>query len=1072
MNVQVQLNTRLRGFGLAAARLGWAAAFVLAVSLWAIGGFELATQPPVSCLNVACDPFGVSAEDLALMKELGLPAGLPRAFFLVTNTGIALTFFAIALVIFWRAPNAWLGLTVSFALVYFGAVFFTESDDALWQTHPDLRWLLAVVYSLGYIALMLFFFYFPDGKFVPSAKHLPAMAMLLILLVAPFTVTATRADPPAVLLFLGSVGAGVAAQIYRYRRVSNRPQRQQTKWVMFGLLSAVMVMLIWIFTAIAFPPDQPGPERIYFLIFTRFLIMVLIPLLPLTIAFSILRYRLFDIDFILNRALLYGMLTALIVGLYVLLVGSAGVVLQTNSDLVALLLTGVLAAAAFRPARSLIQRGVDRIVPGQRPHLAPIPPAEADDTSTPRLSGRRLQVARAAWWVAAAIAAGIFIISLPAYLLNLGQGPPDVVANIEPLARFVFAMDVLNALASLAAALLSLVLAAVLFRRKPDDWMALFVSFYLLAHGILLAGPLEELEVFWPGTYQAALQAETTLMFVLTPLLFFLFPSGQFVPPQTRWFALASILPALMSLLVLWPYASFELSDPPLLVVLIGGVALGLTIVYAQIYRYRRVSNSVERQQTKWVVFGLAAWIVTVMFLAVLWVQRQLIPPSEQIPWWASASEPFWFLSMNILPVTLTMAVLRYRLFDIDYIINRALVYGGLTAGVAALYVFVIGGLGLLLQSSSNLLLPLLATGLAAALAQPVRQRLQNVVNRLMYGERDDPAALLSRLGEHLEQTGSPQAALTGIVETAARALKLPYAAIALGERGEIVAGYGLPLNAIQRFPMIYQGETVGQMLVAERAPGEGLTPKDRRLLETVARQAGAAAHAARLTADLRRSRRRLVAAREEERRRLRRDLHDGLGPVLASQGLKMAAAAQLMKDSPAEAQRLLEELAAQNEAAVAEIRRLVYNLRPAALDDLGLVGAVRDYAAGLQAGAGENGKLQIEVEAPQAGLPPLPAAVEAAAYRIAVEALTNVARHAQAGRSAVSFALKGSGPGQILQVEITDNGVGLPPDGKKGVGLISMRERAEEVGGSLFIQSAPGRGSRVLARLPLMDED
>jgi signal transduction histidine kinase len=212
-----------------------------------------------------------------------------------------------------------------------------------------------------------------------------------------------------------------------------------------------------------------------------------------------------------------------------------------------------------------------------------------------------------------------------------------------------------------------------------------------------------------------------------------------------------------------------------------------------------------------------------------------------------------------------------------------------------------------------------------------------------------------------------------------------------------------------------------------------------------------------RLTADLQRSRERLITAREEERRRLRRDLHDGLGPQLASLTLTLAAARELLRHDVDAADTLLQELAGHTQAAIADIRRVVYDLRPPALDDLGLVLAVREQAARYrQAG------LQIMIDAPDQ-LPSLPAAVEVAAYRIVQEALTNVVRHAQARTCTVCLML-----GDALIVTIRDDGVGLPPDGRAGVGLTSMRERTAELGGSCQITSVPGQGACIHAQLPL----
>jgi signal transduction histidine kinase len=251
---------------------------------------------------------------------------------------------------------------------------------------------------------------------------------------------------------------------------------------------------------------------------------------------------------------------------------------------------------------------------------------------------------------------------------------------------------------------------------------------------------------------------------------------------------------------------------------------------------------------------------------------------------------------------------------------------------------------------------------------------------------------------------------------------------------------------------------TTGELLLGPRAGEESFSPADQRLLEDLARQADAAVHAVRLTSDLQHSRERLVTAREEERRRLRRDLHDGRGPTLGSLPLKLDVAGDLLESDRAAARELLSGLKSQARSAVADIRRLVYELRPPALDELGLVGAVREAAA--QCGA--DG-LPVSVEAPEE-LPPLPAAVEVAAYRITQEAMTNVVRHAGANRCEVRIALDDA----TLRLEVADDGRGIGGDRGTGVDLNSMRERAEELGGRSIIESLPEGGTRVRASLPL----
>jgi signal transduction histidine kinase len=264
------------------------------------------------------------------------------------------------------------------------------------------------------------------------------------------------------------------------------------------------------------------------------------------------------------------------------------------------------------------------------------------------------------------------------------------------------------------------------------------------------------------------------------------------------------------------------------------------------------------------------------------------------------------------------------------------------------------------------------------------------------------------------------------------------------------------------RLPLIYQSETIGQLIIAPRAQGEVLSPMDRHLLENIAHQSGMAIHAVSLTADLQRSRQNLVTAREEERRRLRRDLHDGLGPNLASQGLKLAAVKQLLENNPTAAIPLLDQVMEQNKSTVEEVRHLVYGLRPPALDELGLVAAIRDHVAGMDG----KSALQIEVTEPPDSLPPLSAAVEVAAYRIVLEALTNVIRHAQAKHCSIRFSLSHNGSHSNLQIEIVDDGIGLPHDLRAGVGLRSMRERVEELGGMLNMEST-SRGMCIAAYLP-----
>jgi signal transduction histidine kinase len=565
-----------------------------------------------------------------------------------------------------------------------------------------------------------------------------------------------------------------------------------------------------------------------------------------------------------------------------------------------------------------------------------------------------------------------------------------------------------------------------------------------------------------------------------------LFPNGRL--PSPRWWPIAWAAGLGLALIILStalhprppiepipPYNPFGIPAIAAELELLGDIAWPLIVVgifgalAALVVRFRR-SRGVEREQVKWLAYGSSLAILFLMLLSA-WAALR---PGDSAAYELNIGG-VW-VTLTVIVITAGIAILRHRLYDIDVIINRTLVYGTLSAGVIGLYVLLVGALGALFQSSGNLFVALLATGVAALLVQPLRARLQRTVNRLMYGERDDPYTVLSRLSQQLKTTLAPTAVLPTITQVVAQTLKLPYVAIALkhGDEMVVAAENGDKQTGRQAdsesgslsaclpvcLSLTYQAETVGQLLVAPRGSGETFTPAERRLLEDIAVQAGVAAHAVRLTADLQRSRERLITAREEERRRLRRDLHDGLGPQLASLTLTLAAARELLRHDVDAADRLLQELAIHTQAAIADIRRVVYNLRPPALDDLGLVLALREQVASYR-----QASLQISIDAPD-HLPPLPAAVEVATYRIVQEALTNVVRHAQARTCRVCLRL-----GDALIVEIRDDGVGLPPGGRAGVGLTSMRERTAELGGICEIESVPGQGASIHARLPLHRE-
>jgi signal transduction histidine kinase len=477
------------------------------------------------------------------------------------------------------------------------------------------------------------------------------------------------------------------------------------------------------------------------------------------------------------------------------------------------------------------------------------------------------------------------------------------------------------------------------------------------------------------------------------------------------------------------------------------GLAVAVAVAANVALRWRR-GGHVVRQQLKW-------FLSTVPVTAGIAVVVQFFPDALALGVVLGATTSL------LTAMAIGLAVLRYRLYEIDILLNRAALYGSLTAVVAAVYLAVVAVARGLFGVDRSLAVQVLATVLAAAALWPLRDRVQRRVDRLFYGDRGAPYDALARLGRRVEEAADTESALDSAVKTIAGSLRLPYAAIELrlGDGWRPAAAYGTPPSQVIAFSLIAERETVGRLLVGSRAREEQLSPDDERLLADLARQAGPAANAVALRRALDASRSDLVTMREEERRRLRRDLHDGLGPTLAGLTLGLDTARALSPGQP-ELQELLGSLKAATQRAVTDVRRIVYGLRPPALDELGLAGSLREEVGRLQCQAPA---LAVSLAVPGSGLADLPAAVEVACYRIVTEALTNVARHAHATRCSVRIQLDHG-----LGIEVNDDGVGLPEGWRTGVGIASMRERVAELGGELVIESCAPRGTRIAARLPV----
>lgn len=469
------------------------------------------------------------------------------------------------------------------------------------------------------------------------------------------------------------------------------------------------------------------------------------------------------------------------------------------------------------------------------------------------------------------------------------------------------------------------------------------------------------------------------------------------------------------------------------------GVVVTLSALACLALRFR-ASAGIERLQLTWV---LVAGLLTILLMA-----------ASILAGAGLAGDVLLAVAFAPLPAGVVVAALRYRLWDVDLVVNRALLYGVLTTATVATYVLTVMVLGGVVGKSVGA--PLVATVIVALGAQPVRIRVQRLADRRLYGARGEPYAALSRLGQILEGAAGGPGLLSAVTGTIARTLRLPY--VALSVDGAEVTAYGQPKQEAEAFPLVSGGERLGDLLAARRPGQAAFSERDQRLLTDLARQVAAAVRSGQLTKDVQRSRERLVTAREEERRRIRRDLHDELGPQLAGIALQLDQARQLITADVDRAGQLLAEQAARIRQTVADVRRLVHHLRPATLDELGLAGALADQVR-LLSTAGLVIRLEVTGE-----LGPLSAAVEAAAYRIASEAMTNAVRH-----SGASHCLVRLGRGKLLELEVEDDGAGIIEGARRGVGLRSIHERAEELGGTVTISTRAGGGTLVRAAIPVV---
>lgn len=532
------------------------------------------------------------------------------------------------------------------------------------------------------------------------------------------------------------------------------------------------------------------------------------------------------------------------------------------------------------------------------------------------------------------------------------------------------------------------------------------------------------------------------------PLALLLFPTGRLPSPRWRGVTVAFVLTA--------PLFALELGtgDEPI----IQGAQTGfLTIadedaaalwlvselrvlaflalaLAALVVRYRR-GDARERSQLQWLLLATAPVLVVIT------------------PWALVAGTPVLVLfAIPLIPLAVTVAVVRHQLLDIRLVVSRALTWALLSLGALAVHLVLVAVLDRLLAAWTER--SVLAALAVALLVGPLYPRLQRLVEQATYGERRDPARVMSSVAPHLH---SEAASFAAVAASLAETLRMPYVAV-LDADGRPLGEAGRPDGARHEVELRHADRVVGTLVLGLRPGERTLSAKDARGVALLAEALALAVHATSLTEEVRLSRERLVTAVEEERRRLRRELHDDLGPVLTGLALSADAAANLRARDPERADALVARTQHEARRALDGVRRVVDTLRPPVLDEVGLVAALRQRAEELSYRS-DGSRLAVRLDSDP--LPPLPAALEVAVYRIATEALTNVARHADASSAHVTLRC-----GEELEVRVDDDGAGRA-GWSPGVGLTGMRHRAEALGGRL--EASPGEaGGHVVATFPL----
>jgi signal transduction histidine kinase len=411
-----------------------------------------------------------------------------------------------------------------------------------------------------------------------------------------------------------------------------------------------------------------------------------------------------------------------------------------------------------------------------------------------------------------------------------------------------------------------------------------------------------------------------------------------------------------------------------------------------------------------------------------------------------------------LVPLAVAVGVLQFRLLGIDVIVRRTMLYAVLTGLVVAVYAATTAVVAAVTPSASTR--TVIAAALVAVLLVPLRDRLQSAVDRVVYGARRDPLLAVRQVGTSMSAASTDP--LPAVVQAVAGAVRASRVDVVAQDGGVLATTGGSASDRSVTYPLRAAGEHLADLHITPAAGEATLDPADDRVVEVLTVPLAAVVHATELNRRLAAASERALTATELERARIRRDLHDGLGPSLSGVALGLEAIKTALPGNPQLATTMTSRLLGEVQSAVEEIRRIIDALHPGALDRDGLVTALRERADAVTA---RSSGLLVTVEASET-LPTMTPGVEHAAFRIADEAVNNVVRHASASRCWVRITAD-----EDLLIAVTDNGVGMPTQPRReGVGLASMRKRALDLGGELTIRAGADGGTTIEARLPLVD--